>query len=166
MRPWPDPRFPPSPYYRFLQVLAQNTQPRLSVELGVCGGGGSFHLAVGWPIGRVIGIDVTNDYPDNITYINDRCDNFLLKIGDSVGLAQSIRMQFGQPDIVFIDTTHTYDQTVKEFEAWKPFLSDRAVVCFDDLDRVEMAGFWDWLPGKKLRLDMLHHEGGFGVWWV
>lgn len=166
MRAWPDGRFPPSPYYRFLQILAQNTQPLLSVELGVCGGGGSFHMAMGWPKGKVIGIDITNDYPDNISYILDKCDNYEFKVGDSVGLAQSIRMQYGKVDLLFIDTTHTYEQTVKEFNAWRPYLSDKAIVCFDDLDRVEMDGFWEWLPQNKMRLDILHHEGGFGVWWV
>ena len=40
--PFPDPRFPPSPYYRFLRLLAAEMRPRLSVELGVCGGGASF----------------------------------------------------------------------------------------------------------------------------
>lgn len=57
MAPWPDERFPPSPYYRFLRVLAQNLHPELAVELGVCGGGGSFHMAKGNPRGVVVGVE-------------------------------------------------------------------------------------------------------------
>ena len=60
--PYPDPRFPPSPYYRFLRVAAQQMRPRLSVELGVCGGGGSLHLALGYGAGKVIGIDIADDH--------------------------------------------------------------------------------------------------------
>ena len=55
--PWPDSRFPPSPYDRFLRVLAENVHPSLSVELGLCGGGGSFHLCQGWPGGTVVGVE-------------------------------------------------------------------------------------------------------------
>ena len=36
---YPSPLFPPSPYYRFLKRLAEQLQPSLSIELGVCGGG-------------------------------------------------------------------------------------------------------------------------------
>ena len=52
---YPDPRFPPSEYYKFLKLLARYQQPNLSVELGVCGGGGSLHLAMGWQQGIVVG---------------------------------------------------------------------------------------------------------------
>jgi hypothetical protein len=38
--------FPPSPYYRFLKLIAEEIGSRLSVELGLCGGGGSLHLAM------------------------------------------------------------------------------------------------------------------------
>lgn len=170
MRPYPNPNFPPSPYYRFLRVLAQNIQPDLSVELGVCGGGGSLHLAMGWPTGQVVGIDITEDHEENTDYIKDKYQNFDLRIGDSVELAQSIRLQYGQIDILFIDTVHTYDRTMAELEAWQPYLSDRAIVCLDDLFRPEgMEQVWDEMPETKLRLDMLHDGaefgGGFGVVW-
>lgn len=165
--PYPSPLFPPSPYYRFLKLLAQELQPRLSVELGVCGGGGSLHLALGNPQGRVVGVDMQYDHPDQLRHIYSVCPNFVFWQGDSVEDAPKIVSDYGQPQLIFVDTTHTYDQTLAEFEAWHPYLADGWVMCFDDLRRAEMGNIWDVLPGPKLRLDELHPtaEGGFGVVW-
>ena len=160
--------FPPSRYYRFLQVLARELKPALSVELGVCGGGGSMHLAEGYPQGVVVGVDVAYDHPQQLEYIKSNYLNFTFWQGDSVKDAEMISRQYGLVKILFIDTVHTYEQTVKEFEAWRPYLAPGVVVCFDDLRRVEMNGFWEWLPEPKVRLDFLHAtaESGFGCWWV
>lgn len=169
-RPFPNPLFPPSPYYRFLKVLAMNLQPKLSVELGVCGGGGSLHLAMGWARGKVIGVDITYDHPEHIKYIQDKYSNFQWMLGDSCEVVQGIYDEFGEIDILFIDTLHTYQQTMKEFNTYKPFLSDKAVVCLDDLLRPGMSQAWREMPDNKLRLDMLHdgaeNGGGFGVVWI
>lgn len=165
---YPDPRFPPSAYYRFLYRLAEYQKPSLSVELGVCGGGGSLHLALGWDDGIVCGVDVGVEYQDNLKYLNSNCPNFKFWLGDSVMAAKQIAAKYGLVDILFIDTIHTYDRTIAEFQAWRPYLASNAVVCFDDLLRAEMAGLWEWLPEPKLRLDALHDgsdEGGFGVIW-
>lgn len=165
---YPDPRFPPSPYYRFLQVAARHLQPQLSVELGVCGGGGGLHLAMGWPNGQVVGIDLVEDHKENTDFIKANYPNFRLWLGDSIELAQSVRLQYGLVDILFIDTIHTYEQTIDEFNTWQIYLSHKAIVCLDDLNRDGMGQAWDDLPGHKVRLDMLHSgssEGGFGVIW-
>jgi len=172
------PRFPPSPYYRFLYLLAQNVKPSLSVELGVCGGGASYHLAVGHPGGAVVGVEhaVGSAFEkENWTFIAASCPNWTLWKGDSVDDAGAIAAKHGKASILFIDTIHTFERTVQEFMAWEPHLSDRAVVCLDDLNRREMAGLWDWVPWQnKLRLDLLHDggldkhgygDGGFGVVW-
>lgn len=165
--PYPNPLFPPSPYYRFLKLLAASMLPKLSVELGVCGGGGSLHLALGNPKGRVVGVDLVYDHHDQISYITRNYPNFSFRFGDSVEDAPAIAEEFGPVDLLFIDTIHTRQRTIQEFEAWHPYLADNYVVCFDDLRRVEMGNVWDVLPSPKLRLDDLHPtaEGGFGVLW-
>ncbi len=167
---YPNAQFPPSLYYRFLKVLATYLQPKLSVELGVCGGGGSLHLAIGWSPGTVIGVDISDDHPENIETIRQACANFHFWLGDSVQSAPEIHNLYGQVDILFIDTTHTSQQTWEEFNAFQPYLSEQAVVCFDDLFRKEMGTIWEDLPGNKLRLDKLHDGaesgGGFGVIWA
>lgn len=171
MHPYPDPRFPPSAYYRFLEVLARELQPQLSVELGVCGGGGSLHLCRGWLAGRVVGVDVSNEYPEQIQYILDNFPNFTFWRGDSVEAAGQVYERYGRVEILFIDTTHTREQTLAEYSAWRPYLAPGAIVLFDDLYRPGMLEAWDELPGRKLRLDRLHDGspgvgGGFGVIWT
>jgi len=167
---YPNPMFPPSKYYRFLKLLAHEMQPKLSVELGVCGGGGSLHLALGWSEGKVIGVDLVPDHEEHIEYMKKNYYNFEFWIQDSVEAAPFIFRDEGKVkiDILFIDTTHTYERTLNEFKAYKPFLSKRAVVCFDDLFRPGMEEAWDKMPGEKVRLDVLHdgqypEGGGFGA---
>jgi len=170
--PFPDPRFPPSPYYRFLRLLAAEMRPRLSVELGVCGGGASFHLATGWRDGKVVGVEReagSKDQQDNWRFIERHCPNFELWRGDSVDSALPIFRRHGAADVLFIDTVHTCERTREEWDAWESFLAARCVVCLDDLFRPEMPPFWDELAWSKVRLDVLHDGaelgGGFGVAW-
>jgi predicted O-methyltransferase YrrM len=170
---YPDPTndkvtFPPSPYYRFLKLLAQKMDSKLSVELGVCGGGGSLHLAM--TSQTAVGIDVVEDHKDNTDWIKNCYPNWYFMIGDSVHLASIVHDQFGLIDVLFIDTTHTHRQTMAEYEAYQPYLSDRAVICLDDLFRPGMDLAWADMPETKERFDFLHPsasptDGGFGVIW-
>lgn len=166
-KPYPSPLFPPSPYYRFLQILAKELKPSLSVVLGVCGGGDCLHLALGNPEGKVVGIDNSYDHDEQISHIKNTCPNFIFYLGDSIKSAKLINRAFGQVDILFVDTVHTKTRTLEEFQAWYPYLSNDYVVCFDDLLRKEMENVWELFPSPKLRLDELHPtaEGGFGVIW-
>lgn len=170
---YPDPSnpkvtFPPSPYYRFLRLLAHEMNSQLSVELGVCGGGGSLHLAMSSAV--TIGVDVTLDYEDNIRWIRRNYHNFRFLHGDSVEAALTIFSNFGEVDVLFIDTTHTHKQTMAEYNTYQPFLSDIAIVCLDDLFRPGMDLAWSEMPETKARFDFLHPsqsptDGGFGVIW-
>jgi len=171
---YPDKRFPPSLYYRFLKLLTAYIKPSLSVELGVCGGGGSLHMALGWPQGKVIGVDFQDDHQENILHITQKCHNFWFCLGDSIKDAGMIHELHGKVNLLFIDTDHTYERTLAEFNAWKPYLSYCAVVIFDDLfrhhtgDKRNMMDAWNQIPGDKIRLDFLHdgtypHGGGFGA---
>ena len=159
--------FPPSKYYLFFKRIAEKYKFRHAVVLGVCGGGDCFHLCKGNPDGIVSGVDIAYDHPAQIEYITKRHPNFQFWLGDSVKAAPILFQANGPIDFLFIDTTHVLDATVAEWEAWKPYLVDGAVVCFDDLFRTEMAGVWEGLPEPKVRLDLLHDGspdvgGGFG----
>lgn len=160
--------FPPSIYYRFFQLVAEQAKPKVMVVLGVCGGGDCYHLAKGNPDGQVVGVDITYDHPEQLEFIKANCPNFEFWLGDSTESARAVFEKYGQIDFLFIDTTHVLDATVAEFGAWKPFLTPGAIVCFDDLFRTEMAGVWEGLPEPKTRMDWLHDGtpdvgGGFGV---
>lgn len=159
--------FPPSRYYRFLYNLAIEKKPKISVVLGVCGGGCCHNLCIGSGKGKVYGVDVANSYPKNIEYLEQH-PNFQFVIADSVMLASEKTFSKIKVDVLFIDTVHTYDQTIAEFNAWHPRLADDAVVLLDDLFRDGMKEAFEELPGEKLRFDTLHiggsdTDGGFGV---
>jgi cephalosporin hydroxylase len=168
-KPYPNKLFPPSPYYRFLGILTKELKPRLSVILGVCGGGDCLHMALGHKEGKVVGVDITYDHPQQLSHIQNVCPNFVFYEGDSVSSAKTIVEKFGQPSILFIDTTHTLQQTNLELEAWLPYMTPNHIICFDDLFRPDMDDFWETLEEPKLRLDNLHdgaeNGGGFGVKW-
>ena len=168
-KPYPSTLFPPSPYYRFLGILARELKPKVSVVLGVCGGGDCLHIALGNPNGKVIGIDIAEDHPQQISFIQQTCPNFIFWLGDSINSADEIHQKYGPPSLLFIDTTHTYKQTILEISAWMSYLTSSYIICFDDLFRKEMLNFWEELTEPKLRLDNLHDGaesgGGFGVMW-
>ena len=50
----------------------------------VCGGGASLHMAIGSV--QVVGVDIVNDYPDNIKHIQEYHKNFEFIIGDSIDM--------------------------------------------------------------------------------
>lgn len=166
---YPSVLFPPSVYYRFLRKLAMFLKPQVSVELGVCGGGSSLHLAIGNPDGKVFGVDVANSWPENIEYVQEHCPNFEFWRMDSLEAATAYKEADLPPiGILFIDTIHTYDRTMIEFYVWQELLGPDAVVVLDDLYRDGMDRAWEELPGQKIRLDEMHiggspTDGGFGV---
>ena len=132
------------------------------------------HLCEGG-YGTVVGVDYQWDHPKEVDFIKERHDRFKFVLGDSIESAEQVHKDYGKVDILFIDTDHTYQRTMNEFNAWKPFLSPKAVVCFDDIlrhhpnDLKSMEDAWDDVKGQKIRLDHLHdgsypHGGGFGVY--
>lgn len=170
---YPDPNnpkvtFPPSPYYRFLRLIAKEINSGLSVELGLCGGGGSLHMAMDSTM--VVGVDIALDYQENIRWIRRNYPNFKFLQGDSVQVAPIIFGNYGEIDLLFIDTTHTYEQTLAEYFAYERYLSNNAIICLDDLFRPGMDLAWEEMPETKVRFDFLHPsqsptDGGFGVIW-
>lgn len=170
MKPYSDARFPPSVYYRFLNLLVGWWKPRLSVELGVCGGGGSLYMARGYVDGKVLGVDVALEYPDNIAYVQAVCPNFTFLRMDSVEAAEKFQEYVPEErvDVLFIDTDHTYEHTMAEYNAWFPHLNGSALIILDDLYRDNMEQAWNDIPGLHIRMNDLHiggspSDGGFGV---
>ena len=162
--------FPPSRYYAFFRRLAMDLKPKVSVVLGVCGGGDCHHLCLGNPDGRVHGIDISNDWPKQTEYLDKIHKNFMFWGGcDSINCIGTMKsLGLCSVNLLFIDTSHVASRALAEFEAWKPLLAPGAIVVFDDLLKTEMSGVWESLPEPKVRLDLLHPGnpevgGGFGV---
>jgi hypothetical protein len=51
-------------------------------------------------------------------------------------------------DVLFVDTSHTYDHTLAEISAWFPHLSARAVVMFHDTNMGTIFRRRDWTLGR------------------
>lgn len=153
-----------APYYHLVHLLAGHMAPCTVVELGVAHGRYLACAAMAGNNNVVIGIDVAR-YPEldgvlskymNITFIN--------KPSVPVPDILTGRVDWSI-DILHIDTNHTYNQARGEFDAYKPFLSDGAVVMFDDLHAADddVLRCFNELPYPKIQDDKLHTALGYGV---
>lgn len=156
----------PRPYYRFLYNLARDLQPKTIVEIGVQTGVATAHMAAGAPAADIYGID-----PDQVWYKKEIVENYP-KVTFYQGYSESFDPQYlGDIDLLFIDGYHTYDQVKMEYEKYGKYVRPGGVIVFDDVclpDSLEpgnrMNEFWQELPGdKKIELNFLHPEGGFGA---
>lgn len=116
----------------FTEALLQ--RPQLVVELGVRGGVSTFVFErVAQRCGAtIISVDV-EDCSRTSSY-----EKWHFVRADDVAFAAQLRelcRQKGLPkevDLLFVDTSHYYDHTVQEIEAWFPLLSERAKVILHD----------------------------------
>ena len=147
-------------YYRFLYRLARMVRPKISVELGVCTGRGTAHMAGGNMEGVVYGIDPS---PLDMSDILARFQNIILmKDRSDSGKVLSV-IPNETVDICFVDSEHTYDNAHKEVNLWTSKLKNGGVFIFDDVEYNEdMKRFWDWVPLQKIYLPGLHYTG-FGA---
>ena len=109
-------------------------KPKLVVELGVRTGESTYVLerVAGLCDAHFLSIDIcdcsqVSDYR-KWTFV---CQN---DIEFAAGFPEWCRSKDIAPniDVLFIDTSHLYDHTVKEINAYFPFLSERAAVIFHD----------------------------------
>lgn len=114
----------------FAESLSIN--PRLIVELGVRGGDSTFVLARVARLcdARLISVDID----DCSGALSDPRWQFFQR--DDLEFAKEFRQWHEEQgltiDVLFIDTSHMYEHTVLEIEAWFPFLSDKSKVFFHD----------------------------------
>ena len=57
-------------------------------------------------------------------------------------------------DLLFVDSSHERDETIREFEAWRPVLAPDALVVFDDYGHPDYPGVAEAvaaleLPGER-----------------
>ncbi len=178
----------PFPYYRLFFHLAQQLEPQLTVELGGWQGTAAAHFAEGYADGKVITIDHHTDTGDelniikmeeaenhyaNLTYIQGWTREDLAKSQKgkhALGNAKSaypfvynyVDTSKTGIDILFIDSWHNHDEAMADWKAYKPLLSDLALVICDDisskseLPAVGMWEFWEEMIGEKFLEDRTH----------
>jgi len=83
--------------------------------------------------------------------------------GDDLNLESFGDIDISGIDFLFIDTDHRCDQASKEWNLYRPLLSERAIVAFDDITMNDMGRFWDGLTSPKLETGQTYHYTGFGI---
>lgn len=111
---------------------------------------------------RFIGSEIANDSRVNILNDFNSLD------------APRVEKTFKKKSIsmIFMDTIHTYEQVVAEYETWKPYLKDDCVILVDDI-RPSLPGRTKWGFHEELKCsykedvgDWAHNDTGFGVYFV
>lgn len=114
------------------EVILQN--PKFIVELGVRSGESTqaFIAAARLTGAKLLSVDID----DCSNVISD--PNWIFHKGDDITLAKKFKPFVKKNhlpntiDVLFIDTSHTYDHTLEEMKYWFPFLSKNAKVIFHD----------------------------------
>jgi cephalosporin hydroxylase len=108
--------------------------PKLIVELGVRGGESTFVLE---RVARLCGASLVSVDIEECSYFSSYDKRVFVK-SDDIAFARAFpgfcaaRGVDPRIDVLFIDTSHLYEHTVQEIDAWFPFLASRAVVFFHD----------------------------------
>lgn len=120
----------PSDIYAHLPRLhAEASRPEVQIiELGVRSGNSTaaFLLAADEQDGHVWSVDVNSP---NVPYWT--CERWTLTIGDDLDLIGELP---DSVDVVFIDTTHAYQQTLDELRAYWPKVKPGGVVLLHDIE--------------------------------
>ena len=121
----------------FCEAMA--ARPRLIVELGVRGGESTFVMqrVAAFHGARLVSVDIVD-----CSRVAEH-ENAVFVQADDVAFAERFapwcRQAGIEPrvDVLFIDTSHEYEHTVREIEGWFPHLSADATVLFHDTHLVE-----------------------------
>lgn len=109
-------------------------EPDTIVELGVRGGQSTFVLE---RVARLTGAQLVSVDLDDCSHVINY-DKWVFVQADDVVFGRQFKDWCTQTgvdpriDVLFIDSSHLYEHTVREIEVWFPHLSDRAVVVFHD----------------------------------
>lgn len=152
-----------SPYYNLFRLVAHDMKDEgIAIELGVDMGRGSYGFLLGGM--DVIGIDhtrkpgiaiVEHEFPNNFTFLET----------DTLPVPKVIRANPPKIACLHVDTEHTWSMAAAEFDSYKPYLIEGAVVFFDDLNAADydVYNYFMTLGFQRLVINELHPECGFGM---
>ena len=117
----------------------------------------------------------TLDIVDDVRFINNKIkSDSRVKILNDFDALDSNRVSktFEKKSIsmIFLDTIHTYEQVLAEFQLWEPYMKDDCVMLVDDI-RDYMPGRTKWRFHTELEYaykydvtEWAHNDTGFGVY--
>ncbi len=130
---------------------------RLVVELGTAHGWTAISLALADPHRCVVTYDQV-DRPGTRRYL----ELVPRAVRDRVTVVQGSSLsgpRHDQVGLLYIDTTHGREDTIRELEAWRPALADGAVIVFDDYANPAFPGVEEAV--RELSLTGVERKGLF-----
>lgn len=130
-------------------------QPQTILELGTNCGFSSIYMAKANKYSTVHTIEGAEAIADiareNFNALG--CDNIIQHLGRFQDVLENVLTTIKRVDFAFIDGHHDYQATLDYFEQIKPFLSEHAVIVFDDISWSEgMRQAWrEILADSKLK---------------
>jgi len=166
------------PYYRLFWLIASKLQPGLTVELGSWQATAAAHFASGWSHGVVVTMDHHSDPGDDehrsrAIEAAMHYPNLIYLQSWTWDAVDTVRTQGRPIDILFIDSWHEYERVMRDWNDYRPLLTDGALVIADDIfeDKtgatiVGMQRFWSELESEKFLDDRIHPgiPMGFFIW--
>ena len=160
-------------FEEFYSIIAQTMPNHCRVaEIGVADGKSLLYLAAKLEDKNALVIGI-----DSCAYGHDSQRNEIIrnivKSGLQVDFMQmssldaSCKFNDGYFDFVFLDSSHTYEQTKAEIRLWIHKLKDGGVLAGHDYDIVNSEGVVNAV-NEVVREENLHIEtttNNFGVWW-
>lgn len=169
-------------YYRFLHYLMLAFKPAVALEIGTHTGIGTAHMmaAAATYGGHVIGVDLYGCKMTSIT-IPERYKNYHFIEGDStkveaqvVDIINTAPAGYASLGLVFQDSSHHYQESVKEWLLYSDLMGTGAIWVCDDISPafhdknidppgLGMVQYFEALPGEKRIYSNLHPGNGVGV---
>ena len=152
------------PYYHFFYQISKLLSPKLIIELGSGEYGFSAkNFACGSPSSRVITIDNSLTVKETIEkqYIVPNVESWTGLSWDLAHQVQSLNIPI---DLLYLDTSHIVQETIREYEIYYPLMNNMGVMLFDDIAMIEgYEHFWPHVREPKFYHSLLHHTQGFGI---
>lgn len=121
-------------------LLAAGRDAQTVVELGTATGWSTASLALADPRRQVVSLDPV---------VHETRERYLALAGPAIQARIHLRQASGEAgpepgsspvELLYIDSSHTREGTLTEWQAWSPALAPNAVVVFDDYDHPEFPG--------------------------
>ncbi len=150
----------PKKYQELLFRLIRKYQPKTILELGTSLGLTTNYLADALPEeGKLYTLEGD---PNILAFASEeilaRDKNIVTISGNFDDTLPELLQKLGKIDMIYIDGNHTYEATVRYFKLVLPYLSEKAIVVFDDIYWSEgMLQAWNEViahEGTQLSLDL------------
>ena len=171
--------------FTLLAYFLNSFNPHNILEIGCKGG--TFYMFNKFSTGKKIGLDIDDQYLQNIYfYMYGEDFTFIKANSQTEETVRSIENICNQFDFIFIDGDHSYEGVKRDFELYKKFLSPRGYIGFHDIDPNhvfrdgpggQVYKFWQELDyGSKTEIlcqrstakysmyGQQVHYGGIGLW--